>query len=299
MSKNESNKNYYRENSLHQYLQKIIDTSGERLITSSINTGFSNIEEELYGLRLGDLYVVGGAPAMGLNTFIGQLALQVSNHSGVLYLPQVESPDKLSKRLLCIAGDIRMHRFEHEKWDQKLAQKVNEGIDSLMKRTFFIEKMCSLREEEFLKIIEDYVIQNEVKLVIIDDEETMFQNLKGSFTSIEKYYFVLKLKLLFHRLNCCGIIVKKINSAERTQINPYQLPKIKDIQQEYDLANLSEHVWLLHRLDYYGIKKDRANNTTKNRIDLYCIDADFGVMNNLYYRFNKLHTSFEVMVDLR
>lgn len=109
------------------------------------------------------------------------------------------------------------------------------------------------------------------------------------------YDFVLGLKLLLRRLDCCGILLKKIKSAQRTQTNPFQLPLIQDIQLEYDLADLADHIWFMHRLDYYGIDKDKADNLTKNRIDLYVMDEDGGYLSSLYFRLNERFTGVEVV----
>ncbi|PWH86288.1 DnaB-like helicase C-terminal domain-containing protein [Brumimicrobium oceani] len=283
-----------RDSSLKHQVKKVIEKAENPLLLS-LNTGFSNIDDQLNGLKLGELYILGGAAAMGQQTFIGQLAMEVAEHSGVLYLTQFESPSKLSKRLLSIAGNIQSHQLEQLPWNKETTDQVSEILNSFKSKKLFIEKEKQFEQNEFMKLIEDYVTQNGIKLIIINNENNLFRNLKVKLTTDEKYNFILKLKLLLRRLDCCGMILKKIKSAKRTQGNPFQLPQIPDIQLEYNLADLADHIWFMHRLEYYGIDRDGANNLTKNRIDLYVMDDDGGYLENLYFSFNERFTGMEVV----
>lgn len=67
-----------QKNTLLHHSQRIIKKSEDQAILSSINSGFSNIDNEVHGLKLGQMYVLGAAVAMGERVFVGQLASQVS-----------------------------------------------------------------------------------------------------------------------------------------------------------------------------------------------------------------------------
>jgi replicative DNA helicase len=287
----------FRKTTLYQNCRNILDKSGNQSVLSSINSGYSNIEKELLGLQLGQLYVFGGAVAMGKTLFIGQLALQVAEESSVLYLQLFESLDKLTKRLISTEGDIPFYQLEHKPWDEKIAGQIKEILNSFENKKFFMEKLWRYKEQELFDLIEDYVTRSGVQLVIIDDEERLFKNLEKTLNSEEKYMLILRLKVLLTRLDCCAIILKKIKSAKRTQKNPFKLPSVKDLQQEYNLAEIADHIWFMHRLEYYGIEKDGVNNKTEKRIDLYCMDENDGVLNTFYFKFNKRFTSIEVMEE--
>jgi len=286
-------------NTLYHHLNKILGPSVDGFVSSSINTGFTNIDQQLNGLQLGELYVLGGAAAMGTKTMAKELALRVANHSGVLFLPQVESLDELTKKLLCIEGDIQLCSIEKQPWDTKLSSKVSKTMKAFKQKKFYLKNVWQYTEDDFFQLLEDYITQSDVKLIIIDHEERLFKNLKGSYSAEEKYLFVLKLKLLLNRLNCCGILLKKMNAPKPTEENPYQIPSLEDIQSEYDITRLANHLWIMHRLDYYGIEEDEVNNDTKNRIDLFVMDEDEGYLDNLYFKFNERFTGFEVMEELR
>lgn len=281
-------------NTLYHQLKKILSPSVDRFVSSSINTGFSNIDQQLNGLQLGELYVLGGAVAMGTKTLSKELALRVADHSGVLFLPQVETLDELTKDLLRIEGAIQSHEIEKQPWDNKLATKISKTLTTFKRKKFYLQNVWQFKEEDFFQLIEEYITQKEVKLLIIDDEERLFKNLKDSYTAEEKYLFILKLKLLLNRLNCCGILLKKMEAPQPTEENPYQIPSIKNIQSEYDATRLANHIWIMHRLDYYGIEKDEVDNPTKNRIDLFVMDEEDGYLENLYFKFNERFTGIEV-----
>lgn len=284
----------YKSKTLDYYLQKALDTPEYRRESSFLDSGFSNIEEELNGLQLGEFYVLGGAPAMGTQLFASQLALQVSKNTGVLYLPQKETPERLIKYLLGIAGDIQFYKLEQQSYDDEVIAQVRAAMASLKSRKFFIEGFKRFEKQEFFTLVEDYITQNDVRLVIIDDEKHFFKNLKGFLSADEKYDFLLDLKVLFHRLNCCGILLKKIKPAPQTLDNFYRLPKVKSLQAAYDLAALADHIWLFHRLSYYGIRRDAADRDTQKRIDLYDMSEDGGYLRNLYFEFNRRSTGMEV-----
>jgi len=286
-----------QKNILLHHAQQIIKKSEDQSILSSINSGFSNIDKEVHGLKLGQMYVLGAAVAMGERVFVGQLASQVSDKTGVLYLSFKESTDKLTKRLLSMAAFIPEYQLEYKPWDAEVAKKIITVLTSFEKKRFFIEKLWQFEEEELLDLIQDYIVHNGVQLIIIDDEENLFKSFSKQLCSEEKYGFMLTLKIMLRNLDCCSIILKKIKSAKRTKKNPCQLPAVNELQKEYDLAEIVDKIWFLHRIEYYGILKDPFENSTAGRMDIYEMDEDGGYINNFYFKVKNSFTFLEVMED--
>lgn len=286
-----------QKNTLLHHAQRVIKNSEDQAILSSINSGFSNIDNEVHGLKLGQMYVLGAAVAMGERAFITQLASQVSENNSVLYLSFLESIDKLTKRLLSMATFIPENQLEQQPWDTEIADKMKKTLTSFEKKRFFIEKPWQFEEQELLDFIQDYIIRKQVQLIIIDDEENLFKSLKKQLNSEKKYRFILRLKMMLRDLDCCSIILKKIKSAKRTQKNPYQLPTVNELQKEYDLAEIADKIWFLHRIEYYGILKDPFENSTASRMDIYEMDEDGGYINNFYLKVKNSFSFLEVMED--
>lgn len=286
-----------QKNTLVHHAQRIIKKSEDQTVLSSISSGFSNIDKEAHGLKLGQMYVLGAAVAMGERVFIAQLASQAAEKSGVLYLSCLESIDKLTKRLLSAATNIPFVQLEHNPWDKKIAKKVKQILTSFENKKFFIEKPWQFEEQELLDLIQDNIIRNKVQLIIIDDEESLFKSFNRQLSSEEKYRFILTLKLMLQNLDCCSIVLKKIKSAKRTQKNPFHLPSVTELQKEYNLAEIADKIWFLHRIDYYGIDKDPFGNDTSGRLDIYEMDEDEGYIHNFYFRVKTGFTSLEVMED--
>ena len=286
-----------QKNTLLHHAQRVIKNLEDQAILSSINSGFSNIDNEVHGLKLGQMYVLGAAVAMGESVFITQLASQVSENNSVLYLSFLESIDKLTKRLLSMATFIPENQLEQQPWDSEIAGKMKNALTSFEKKRFFIEKPWQFEEQELLDLIQDYIIRNQVQLIIIDDEENLFKSLKKQLNSEKKYRFILRLKMMLRDLDCCSIILKKIKSAKRTQKNPFHLPSVNELQKEYDLAEIVDKIWFLHRIEYYGILKDPFENSTAGRMDIYEMDEDGGYINNFYFKVKNGFTFLEVMED--
>lgn len=284
-------------NTLLHHAQRIIEKSEDQTVLSSINSGFANIDIDVHGLRLGQMYVLGAAVAMGERVFIAQLASQASEKSGVLYLSFVESIDKLTKRLLSMTASIPEIRLEFKPWDSEIADKMKKVLTSFEKKRFFIEKPWQFEEQELLDLIQDNIIRNKVQLIIIDDEESLFKSFNRQLSSEEKYRFILTLKIMLQNLDCCSIVLKKIKSAKRTQKNPFHLPSVEELRKEYNLAEIVDKIWFLHRIDYYGIDKDPFGNDTSGRLDIYEMDEDEGYLHNFYFRVKTGFTSLEVMED--
>jgi len=72
-------------NTLQHHAQRIIKKSEDQTVLSSINSGFANLDTDVHGLRLGQMYVLGAAVAMGERVFIAQLATQASEKKQVFY----------------------------------------------------------------------------------------------------------------------------------------------------------------------------------------------------------------------
>lgn len=284
-------------NTLLYYAQRIIKESENQAILSSINSGFSTMDKQAYGIKLGQMYVLGAAVAMGERVFIAQLAAQVAEKKGVLYLSFVESIDKLTKRMLSLATSIPEVQLEHKPWNAEVATKMKQALVSFEQKRFFIEKPWQLEEQELLALIQDRIIRTNVQLIIIDDEESLFNSFKKQLRSSEKYRFILHLKIMLKNLDCSSIMLKKIKSAKRTQRNPFQLPSVKALQQEYKLAEIADNIWFIHRHEYYGINKDGSGNDTKGRMDIYEMDEKGDIVNTFYFSVKKGFTALEVKED--
>ena len=155
-----------------------------------------------------------------------------------------------------MSASIPEIRLECKPWDSEIADKMKKVLTSFEKKRFFIEKPWQFEEQELLGIIQDNIIRNKVHLIIIDDEESLFKNFNRQLSSEEKYRFILALKIMLQNLDCCSIVLKMIKSAKRTQKNPFHLPSVKELREEYNLAEIVDKIWFLHRMDYYGIEKD-------------------------------------------
>lgn len=260
---------------------------------STVPCGFSNIDESIHALQSGQFYVLAGAVAMGKTTFAGQLLLNASANVNVLNLQFLESEEKMTKRLLSIAGEIPYYVMESRSWSKQTEATMNEVIDQLKDQKLYIERCIDFTEEKLLGLIAFYVVKENVKLIVFDDEEHLWRCLPKKISAEEQYAFMLKLKLWLSRLDCCGVLLKKIDAAKRTQKNPYHLPSVKSLDNGYELSDIADHLWFFHRLEYFGIEKDEANNCTTRRIDLYVKDVEGGVLETLYFKFTKWYTSIE------
>lgn len=288
----------YNKATLYQCSQSIVGQSKNKESLTALNTGFTNINEKLGGLHLGKLYVLGGAYAMGKELLLDQLALNVADDSGVLYLPFSESVDRLINRLMGIVADIPPHFLEQLPWDQKKLNRIEEKINAFKTKNCYIEKVLRYDEDELLKLIETYICEKEIRLVIIDDEKCLFHGIKKTRTPHEKHHFVLKLKMLFQNLGCSGIILKKIAPATPKKKNPYRLPRSKDLRTDYALLELTDEIWMMHRLEYYGMVKDEDNKSTASRIDLYQMyKGDGHILQALYFKFKSGATAMEVLEE--
>jgi replicative DNA helicase len=294
---NSNNKVNNNETSLYYHCNKNLEKSKNHEPSSLINTGFSNIDKTLQGLHPGKLYVIAGAEGMPKALLAGQIALNVADHSGVLYMPVLESASRLTNRLIRAVADISDTDLEHVPWDNKRVALVEKTMDSFKTKKLFIDKLWRYDEEELLHLIESYIKDQDVSMIIIDDEKCLFSRMKKKLSSHEKYHFLLKLKMLLRKSDCCGVLLKKIKPAEQTEDNPYRLPSVKDFRTGYNLAELADEIWMIHRLEYYGLMVDGDNNKTTGRTELYHIDEYESVRNTLYFTFKSGATYLKVLED--
>lgn len=99
---------------LAQYDEEVWDENMERVNPNmGIPFGWSEVTQEMFGLKSGEFAVLVGAPSVGKSWCLARLAAEAARDGYKVYLASLENPkDMTMKRLDCLVSRIPWNRYE-------------------------------------------------------------------------------------------------------------------------------------------------------------------------------------------
>ncbi len=261
-----------------------------------MKSGFENIDADIPALETRRIYAFAAPEAMGKLTFVRQLALNASLNNGVLYVQFKSNKQELLESLLSVKGAIPHYEFDRKPLEQKTAIKVEETLKSLEDHHLFMERLNEYDEMDFYKLIRSYVNEHNVKLIIIDDLDTMFGSCKQELDQTKRCIYTLHLKAMIHEYDCCCIMLTEVPKYSPSSVRKFCLPGLDELGKKRSLIKVFDEMWMFLRLEYFGVQVDDIGRITERKMDIIRYSYSGKVLDFLYFKFNENYTSLESLV---
>lgn len=255
-----------------------IDTSKEEEIERVLSK-ITKLDNAIKGFALGQLSVWSGSNASAKSTFLNQIAIESINQG---YNTMIYSGELVSKRLIkwitmqCAGKRNMLYNKEKDYWyildDKK--DKIERWLNN---KLFIYNNDKGNNVKMIIKSIEQTVIKNNVKVVVLDNLMSINLSTYGDNKYDVQSLFVQELSSVAKRLNIHIHFVchpRKVTSFLR---------KI-DISGSSDLTNIADNVFILHRVnnDFKIKTKEMFKWNDSNDVYKYtnvieiCKNRDFG-----------------------
>lgn len=255
LSFNRAAKDVVEFGSLIDELSHHIKNKGDGL--TGIPTGFTDYDKHTRGLQPQDLIIIAAETSQGKTSF----ALSMVNNAMIyntpaLFISLEMSKHQLISRLLSNNVDISSKEVLYDKLDSHKMSLVDEGLEKMRKFPLYIDDSGSSNFNDVINNIRRYVIQRQVKIVVVDYLQLMNNKSKGSNKEQEVGDMARGLKNIAKELD---ITVIALSQLSRDRQNPK--PTLSRLRQSGQIEEAADQVILLFRPEYYEIHQIDLDGT--------------------------------------
>ena len=237
---------------------------GSQTKTIGIETGFTDLDRLMSGMRLGSLIVVAARPAMGKFT----LALNMASHVAlnaklpVLVISMEISSVSVASRLVSQAGKIDMKKIRTGELDDTDQINLDAAQERIKGAPLFIDDTPSLTIDEIIARSREAVVQHgRLGLVVIDNLQLIEPIALGDGGPEDYSGVMARIRDLAREINTPIILVSQLN--DRLEKRRNKRPRISDLP-DRAIGQYSDLLMFMYRDERYNpdsLEKDAAEIT--------------------------------------
>uniref|UniRef100_UPI003F496974 replicative DNA helicase n=1 Tax=Saccharothrix espanaensis TaxID=103731 RepID=UPI003F496974 len=255
-------------------------------IPPGLETGFTDLDEALKGLKGGQLVVVAGRPGMGKTTLGVDIARHVSVRHGLTsaIFSLEMSRNELWTCLIAAEGKVRRHdlftpgALQPADWD-----RVHAAAQRLDRAPLFIDDDASTTPTQIRARAKQLKARHGgLDLIVVDYLQLMTSGRRAESRQVEVSELSRTLKLVAKELDVPVIALSQLNRGPEQRAD--KRPMLSDLRESGALEQDADIVILIHRPDQYDREDPRAGEAdliiAKHRAGP---TATITVVNQLHY----------------
>lgn len=216
-------------------LQELVDDMGRQVNSngsrkfSGIETGFSDLDSCISGMRPGSLIVIASRPSMGKTTFAMNIASHVALNAKfpVLMFSMDLSSIAIAGRLASQIGGIETYKLRTGELDEADHKNLDGAIEKLRDNPFFIVDTPSLAVQEIIVQSQDFITHHGKPRLIIIDHLQLIETIGSVGNAVEAYEEVMAtLKALARQTDIRVILLSNLSRKVDTRRN--KRPRMSD-----------------------------------------------------------------------
>lgn len=255
-----------------------------------IPTGFSRLDNLIYGLQKGQLIIVAARPSMGKTAFCLNIAAHVAGQYKVpVLIFSLEMPaEHIAMRMLASEGLISLSRLINADLSQEDWHKIIDVTAHLTEAPIFIDHSSGLTVLELRSKARRMKQKHNIGLVIVDFLQLVQAKTRRTETRQQEVSEVSRsLKLLATELQIPVIAVSQLSRyIERRE---RRRPMLSDLRESGAIEQDADVVIFLHRED---IDADELEEVDEPEVEVIVGKNRNGPIGSLYLRFHKAYTKF-------
>lgn len=261
---------------------------------TGVPSGFTKLDNIIYGWQPGTLNVIAARPAMGKTAFALSMArnMAVDYGKNVCVFSLEMSTLELTTRLLVNVSEIEGEKIKKGnlapwEWEilQKKAQLLSDAklfIDDTPGLTIF--ELCSKARK--LKRTEN------LDCIIIDYLQLVNAPVKNGTREQEVSYVSRSLKALAKELKIPVIALAQLNRGVEARSSDEKRPQLADLRESGAIEQDADVVIMLHRPDYYHITQDKDGNDIRGKAMVIIAKHRSGGIDDIWLEFKKNFIKF-------
>ncbi len=244
-----------------EFIEKLGDTSisGDENI---ISTGYSTLDNLMYGLAPSDFVVVAGRPGMGKTQFFLNLMrnISINNKIPILFFSIEMSKYQIFERFAGILAEIPTKSMRIGRIDD--FSKIEKSLEVLKDAPLYIDDTPRLSIFDLRLKAKRFVAQAGIKAIFVDHMQLITGSKGDRYHQITEYSGALKG--LAKELDIPVIVASQLSRGVEQRHD--KEPKLSDLRESGAIEQDADKVIFLHRDDYY--KKEEINTVSDLKVHL-------------------------------
>jgi replicative DNA helicase len=228
-----------------------------------------SLKNEMYGFSSGELVVVAAPPAMGKRPFVISLIMNLSEEEseravGIRYFSMEHTAQTVFKHLLTNYTGKPLYKLEKELGDASGEINFLATISGLMQQRIVVDEE---RFEDYLDLVarirHDQLFQKS-EVFVLD----YLQLLGKCRNSVRETNLCIKaLKGIAKEFDVLIIVLTRISrSIEKRK---KRIPALSDLCEQGKFDHYANHIFMLHRPEYYGFIEDKKGRSQGGIMKVY------------------------------
>ena len=275
---------------VHDVMKEIDNETGGGM--EGIQTGFTELDKILNGLRASSLNILAARPSMGKTALATNIAEYVSIESKqpVLFFSLEMSETELAKRMLCARGQLNGYRLATNTLSTPERERFMGAVADLQSAMLLINDSGSLTVSEIAAIARRTKRQNGLALVIIDyltliEADNPMEPRQEQVAKIAR-----RLKRLARELDVPVLCLAQVNrQVEQTKDNR---PRLSNLRESGAIEQDADVVMFVHREEYYMKEDEAADSDLKGKAEIIIAKQRNGSTGTVELRWRAEYTRF-------
>jgi replicative DNA helicase len=184
-----------------------------------LSTGIAKLDNVLWGLKPGDLMLLGAKTGHGKTAFALNLARRIAivDKQPLLYLNTEMSKKQIATRFAAMLSGIDSHKIKSGYMSEEEFVKVQQSMDKLYNSELYFYNCPNLTIDKLISITRKFHTQKNIKAIILDYVGRMekFSDNMKEWQMLE--YITKQLKIIAQNLNLAAISLVQINEDDTLQ----------------------------------------------------------------------------------
>lgn len=217
-----------------------------------IHTGIWDLDDNIGGLRPGNVYVIASRPGVGKSAMAINICNNMANaHQAVLFISLEMLSSEIDKRLLCLRTGIEAYKFQKPKYlkEDDLVKIANEAENIANLPIKYAFKDCNTPDKMESALKQQIDMGNNIRVVIVDHLNLMECENFTDGRRLELTKISRDLKLLSMKYEIPFIELHQLNRGLEHRSDKEKAPTLADLREFGGLEEDASHVCLLWQPD--------------------------------------------------
>jgi replicative DNA helicase len=211
-----------------------------------VKTGFSGIDELIYGFSKGELVILAARPSVGKTALALNIARNVSENDGVIFYSLEMSKKDIGLRLVASECEINMNRIKHAVIDKTELQEVEKAFDVVKKLNIHIDDTSNLSLADIIGLSTRINSSKSVGFIVVD-YLTLIKTSGNDKRYLQIGEITRGLKRLAKEMNVPVLLLAQLGRA--VEARELQKPRLSDLRESGDIEQDADKVIFLYQPD--------------------------------------------------
>lgn len=221
-------------------------------LRTGLKSGFADFDYFTAGFQSGELYVLGGRPAMGKTMFALNVvcSIAVKQNQPVLYVSLEQPESMIVTKLLQVSSGQDVKNLYLKNISECEKGILREAATEIGNAKIWIDDTPALQVEKLRDMLLENNAEWGIKFIVIDYLQLMGSTGKYQTRSEEVANITRVLKNIARENNLSILVLSQLSRA--VECRPDHRPMLSDLRDSGVIEEQADQVYFLYRDDYYN-----------------------------------------------